>query len=166
MDEFKANRGRSRLVNDRLYVQGKLQTQFQKGILPKTDKLPDIDVASVAVGTAITDSGSTFKGYAMPAANLEQVKECLNMILQIQEVSAANHVIYAYRLSGINKIIENFCSDDDHGMGMELLKMLRSRDAIDTISIVTRSCDPGFMNIGKKRFTHMCTTGGEALNML
>ncbi len=135
MDAFKENRGSARLVNDKLYIDGRLQTQFQEVSLPYSDHVVPIDAASVPVGNVIQDAGSLFKGYALPANTLVEVKKCMNLILQLPHVTNSSHIIYAYRVESTDtsKVLENFNSDDDHIMGLDLLKMLCSRDARNTL---------------------------------
>ena len=69
----------------------------------------------------------------------------------------ANHLIYAYRIPapGSNKINQNFDSDGDHGVGLELLKKMQNSNIINCIWFATRTCKPGYQHIGTKRFDHV-----------
>lgn len=105
---YKANKGKSRMVNDKLIVNGKLQNQYEPPKLPNTNQSTDMDVSSISVGTTTQDSGSTFKGYALPTSSMEQVRENLNLLLQIPDVINSSHMIYAYRIDvGSGNITDN-----------------------------------------------------------
>jgi len=167
MDMYKANRDKSRLTNGKLFIQGKLQSQFQKPVLPCTTAVAPIDTDSISTGTEIEDSGSKFKSYTLQASTLEQVKEAINLVQQIPDVTNASHIIYAYRLdNGKTITTENFNSDNDHGMGFELLKLLRTRETKNVVCFITRRCKPNYAHLGRKRFDHMRTTANEALDSM
>lgn len=146
-----------------MFIKGQLQTSFLKPNLPEPDN--DIQEASIIEGPLLQDSGSAFKGYAAPASTAEEVKARINQILVMPSTAEASHFIYAYRLKGPGSSIkENFSSDNNHGMGLALLKHLQTKDLQDVMCVVTRDCQPGFRHLGKKRFELMCQTADEALS--
>ena len=130
------------LRQDKLYVKGKLQTQFLKPQLPDTIISDTPDTTMVAESREKRDGGSTFKGYAAKVANMDDVSRIKQHLTCRHEVSGASHVIFAYRLEGRGgKITENFHSDRDWGTGHELLKMMKNNDIVNTLCIATRTCN-------------------------
>ncbi len=167
-DEYKAKkvdpRNKARLSNDKLFLKGKLQTQFQRPVLPDSS---DLEAPLIMEGTEIREKGSTFNGYAANIASMEELKSCIDAVIVKPGVASSSHMIYAYRITdGRRKVVENFSSDGDHGMGLSLLKHLRNRTTTNTVCIVTRNCDPGFVHLGNRRFELMCQTVDVALNEL
>jgi len=63
-------------------------------------------------------------------------------------------------------VSEKFHSDDDHGMGLDLLRMLRDSDKRKVLCLVSRECAPGFQRLGRKRFEIQRRVGKEALDKL
>ena len=83
------------------------------------------------------------------------------------DVGKATYIIYAYRLEHRGKIQENFHSDRDWGTGHELLKMMRDQEIVNAVCIATRTCNPGYSQIGKKRFMYIndsCLCAHNVLN--
>jgi hypothetical protein len=63
-------------------------------------------------------------------------------------------------------VSENFHSDDDHGMGLDLWRMLRDSDKRNVLCLVSREYAPGFQHLGRKRFEIQRPVGKEALDKL
>ena len=64
-------------------------------------------------------------------------------------------------------VCENFDSDGDYGIGLELLKAMREADICDRLWIATRTCKQDYVHIGKKRFEHSinaCTAANTTLS--
>ncbi len=72
------------------------------------------------------------------------------------------HFIYAYRITTDAGVTENFHSDSDHVMGLELLKAMKQHDVSDTVLISTRVCGPNYRHIGQNRFKHAVKTCMDA----
>ena len=71
------------------------------------------------------------------------------------EVASATHVIYSYRIrQSDGSVLENFDSDGDYGMGLNLLKKMQQKDAVNKLIVTKRSCHPGFAHLGSRRFEH------------
>ena len=174
IDEFKAKRqdpqNNAKLVNEKLFIRGKLQTQYQAhalSALTVDEHSSDHEPPNITESDVILDSGSVFQSYAATVTTLNDVSAVMNNVLQKPGISSANHVVYAYRISGdSDSILENFCSDGDHGLGLELLKSMRSVDVIDTVCATTRTCDSNYIHLGKKRFQYIRDTATEALSKL
>ncbi len=91
------------------------------------------------------------------ATTLDDVSEVVNQVIQEQGVSSASHVISAYRVSDGDKLLANFDSDGDHGLGLELLKTLRARNETNVVCLTIRTCSPNFRHLGRKRFNMLMT---------
>ena len=169
--EFKEKRGdennKARMVNEKLYIKGKLQTKYQPPELPVRDMSSPTDDIEITEGSSIDDSGSTFKGYAASATCPEDVTAALHRVIQLPGVATATHLIYAYRIDkGPMGITENFNSDGDHGTGWELLKHMRSSGDTNVLRIGTRVCTQTYSHIGRRRFEHLNQTTTEAVDEL
>ena len=150
------------LSGDRLYVNGSLQTQYLPPILPNPSESCDIEIAEC--GSAIIDSGSTFYGYAVSASSLNDISDVIDSLKHRPAVASASHLIYAYIFKTGHKLIENFHSDEDHGL--ELLKHMQCNKIINCVFVATRDCSQGFRHIGTKRFDHvisLCAKANESL---
>ena len=172
MDTYKEKRSdvtnKARLQNVKLFIKGRLQTQFLEPTLPDPEPIgnDDEDDTAPVESAQVKDSGSIFRGFAIKAGSMPDVTSGLQKIITLPDVSSASHLIYEYRVKVGERIYENFQSDDDHGMGLDLLRMLRARDTQDVLCVVTRHCSPGFQHLGKKRFEHLKKTGKEAVDKL
>ena len=142
---------RASLKQDKLYIRGKLQTQFSKPTLPVyNDGALEYDISS---SKDKKDGGSCFRGYYCDVPDLQGVTNARTQLICRPEVKRANHVIFAYRLPlQRGKLLENFDSDHDWNTGLELLKEMHAND-ITGVCYATRQCNPGYTHIGKKRFT-------------
>ena len=80
----------------------------------------------------------------------------------IDGAADANHRIYAYRINQGRTIVENFDSDGDHGIGLELLRKMQEGSVSNKIWITTRKCHSDFSHIGNKRFDHAKAVCAEA----
>jgi hypothetical protein len=52
-------------------------------------------------------------------------------------------------------INENFESNGDHGVRLQLLKAMETGAVLNTLFVATRHCKPGFAHIGMRRFAHV-----------
>ena len=60
-------------------------------------------------------------------------------------------------------VTENFDSDSDYGVGLELLKAMQQDGVTDTIWVVSRTCDStSASSLGKRRFDIACQVCREA----
>ena len=153
MPEYKAKKedpnNRAVLQQDKLFVRGKLQTQFTKAKLPHCDN-PSFQHA-IKVSKEKKEGGSSFRGFYTPAHNLNDVSSAYTQLICRPDASKATHIIQAYRFEQRGKIVENFNSDRDWGTGYELLKAMREND-VTGVCFAMRFCNPGHTHIGKKRF--------------
>ena len=87
----------------------------------------------VAMGTSFIfdNENHIFKTWAVPAKDLQGVREGLNEALN-SGLAAASHVPYAFRFREADgKIVENFDSNADNGMGLRILKTLKANQALN-----------------------------------
>jgi hypothetical protein len=166
MPEYKAKKedpnNRAMLRQDKLYVRGKLQTQYTQAKLPHCDN-PSFQ-HDIKVSKERKEGGSSFRGFYTQADNLQAVSSAHTQLICRPDVSRATYLIYAYRLEQRGKIVENFDSDRDWGTGHELLKAMRD-NGVTGVCFATRICNPGYIHIGKKRFqiiTDLCMQSYKA----
>lgn len=163
--EAKANGLRPVLRQDKLYVNNELKRQHLPQALPDELEVPENE-PEVLESDAIEDGGSIFTGYACKAANMNDVRVVMDTLLCNTEVASATHVMYAYRLSEQDSIVENFESDGDWGIGFSILKFLRSKDIVNHVFFVTRKCGKNFKHIGPARFNHAAEVCQDVLDKL
>ena len=173
LDLFKQTRGdasnRAKLVNDKLFIKGQYQHQFARVKLPplQEDTIPLADVDDQIISSdSVSDSGSVFCSYAATAHNMTDVSLAVNRVLLQPGVASASHVIYAYRVQDGDDVMENFESDSDHGLGLELLRTLRQQKVMDTVCVTVRMCSPDYRHLGDKRFQYVRDTAKEAIDKL
>jgi hypothetical protein len=156
---------RAKLVNDKLFLKGKYQAQFKEQVLPAVSINRPKVAPEISVSNHITDTGSVFTSYSAMATNLHEVREVIDTLLQRPEVVSTTHLMYAYRFHDHSQnLIENFDSDDDHGLGLEILKTMRTHDALNTVCITTRTCSPDYKHLNQKRFEYVRDTVKEAMD--
>jgi hypothetical protein len=156
----------ARIVQDRLYVDGTLQRQFLAVSLPDvitTTQLNDRD-AVILRSETIKDGGSSFTGFSAAVESLLDVRHVIDALLRDPQVAAAKHLIYAYRIETADGTMENFDSDNDFGVGLELLKAMKDAHIKNTLFVAARTCKPDYSHIGKKRFDHVRTLCMSAYN--
>ena len=70
-----------------------------------------------------------FQAWALPARCADDVREGLDQLLQISELSGATYVPYAFRFDNEQGHTENFYSDGDMKSGLMMVKILRDLSA-------------------------------------
>jgi len=73
--------------------------------------------------------------------------------------------VYAYRV-GDQNIKQNFDSDGDYSVGLSLMEKMEEREVTNIIWILTRDCEPGHSEIGKRRMEHATGVCLNAMNIL
>jgi hypothetical protein len=144
----------TKLLDDKLFVKGKLQTKYLAPTLP-TAKGTNTSLKLVQ-GDTVNDLGSTFHGYVASVKSTQDVSDVLDMANNNTTLAAANHLMYAFRIGDDDGNIktENFHSDGDYGVGLNLLKHMQSQNIVNRMFIVARNCSPGFRHIGNRRMDH------------
>lgn len=147
---------KSKMVGGTLYINGSIQRQFlPPSVTRDITSLPD-DI-SISDGDEIHDEGSDFRGFVADVTSLSDVGQALDVLVRRQEVASATHVIYAYRIqtSSGGDVIENFDSDGDYGVGLQLLKAMQRQTVVNKLLVATRTCGPNYAHIGQRRFEHV-----------
>ena len=158
---------KAHLNNGKLFVKGKVKTEFLEPRLPDPEPAEEDYEVEVTQSGTIKDSGSVFKGYAVSVNSLSDVTSGIQeVMMSMPDASTASHLIYAYRVKNGQSVSENFHSDDDHGMGLDLWRMLRDSDKRNVLCLVSREYAPGFQHLGRKRFEIQRPVGKEALDKL
>jgi len=120
----------------------------------------------VAQSGTIKDSGSEFKGFAVSVNSLSNVTTGIQEVMMtMPDVSTARHLICAYRVKNGQSVSESFHSDNNHGMGLDLLRMLWDSDKLNVLCVISRECSPVSQHLGRNRFEiqrHM----GKTLNYI
>ena len=162
LKEAKKDRNnQAKLMDERLYIKGNLQKQYLPSPLP-LDVSTDVTGIVIKEGEPIEDGNSTFSGYSAPVSSLRDVRRVVDKLLQSPSAAQCSHFMYAYRISTDQVTIENYHSDCDHGVGLELLKTMKDKDITNTVFIATRACQANFKHIGSKRFEHASATCMQA----
>lgn len=170
LDTFKQARAdpsnRAKMVREKLFIKGQLQSQFLPTKLPRCspDQTSEVDVAD---GPVVDDqAGSTFAGFTARVNSLEQVRAVRDQLIRRPEVAASSDVMYAFRIRGTRGIVQNFDSEFDYGVGLNLLRWMQREDLVNVVCVATRTCSPGYKHIGDKRFQIVSQLCGEAMKAL
>ena len=110
--------------------------QAQEGLTPTQDQRPEAQDQ-------------------LPAEQLKDISDVIDSLKQRPAVVGASHLMYAYRIKAGRNITENFHSDEDHGVGLELLRHMQDNELTNWVYIATRDCSATFKHIGTKRFDHV-----------
>jgi hypothetical protein len=92
MDEYKAKKAdeqnRATLIQDKLYVKGKLQTQYTKSLLPESNTPISLLEPAIKVSRDIKDGGSVFRGYYAGASDLQDISNLKKILICKPEVAS------------------------------------------------------------------------------
>ena len=157
---------KAKMVREKLFLKGQLQSQFLATKLPRSseDQTVDIDVAE---GPVIDDKvGSKFMGFAARVDSLEKVRTVRDQLIRRSDVTASSDLMFAYRINGRQGVMENFDSEFDYGVGLNLLRWMKQENLADTVCFATRTCSAGYRHIGDKRFQIVNQLCGEAVKVL
>jgi hypothetical protein len=166
-DKKKNPANKARLDNGKMYVKGRLQQQYLPPLLPVIPPDDnDVPEFNISASKSITDKGSTSTGYVAKVTCIDDVSAVLDQALLVEGVAEATHRIFAYRIQQGRATVENFDSDGDHGIGLELLRKMQDDSITNRIWIATRSCHADFTHIGNKRYEHAKTVCSEASTSL
>ncbi|KAK2166536.1 hypothetical protein LSH36_38g06048 [Paralvinella palmiformis] len=103
MNTYNAKRidfnSKARLSNGKLFVKGKVQTDFLEPRLPDPEPADEDYQVEVAQSGTIKDSGSDFKGFAVSVNSLSDVTAGIQEVMMtMPDVSTASHLISVYRV--------------------------------------------------------------------
>ena len=152
----------TKLFGDKLFVNGTVQEKFLARTLPPPTLVGERD-AELATGDPIPEAGSVFRGFAGKVSSLQDVSDALATTYLRPELSDAKHISYAFRLRDARgATIEDFESDGDFGVGLELLKHPTSKSIFNTVIIAARLSEIGYQHIGSKCFKHCVASCSQA----
>ena len=170
LERFKEARAdpsnKAKMVREKLFVKGQLQAQFLPAKLPRSsnDQPAEIDVTD---GPVMDDqAGSTFAGFAARVDSLVKVRTVRDQLVRRPDVSASSDLMFAYRINGRQGIQENFDSEFDYGVGLNLLRWMKRENLVDVVCFATRTCSTGYRHIGDKRYQIVNQLCGEAVKGL
>ena len=106
---------------------------------------------SLHAGDTAELAGHRFRCWAAPLSSLQDVRAAYDELVKSEVVANADHVAFAYRFRKENgHIKENFDSDSDTGIGLQMLNILRSIGAIDVGIFVSHSVSPHLISMANK----------------
>jgi putative IMPACT (imprinted ancient) family translation regulator len=123
---------------------------------------------AVQLDRVIVDRGSVFTATLFPARTPAEVKAGLERLVKDKHFRFASHNVVAYRLRGADGQVVEHKDDGYSGRGREagagrvLLEVLRARDALDVVVVVTRWF--GGTPLGGARFRHFGSAASQALD--
>ena len=144
-----------------------MQTEFLKPRLPDPETADEDYQVEVDQSGTFKESGSEFKGFAVTVNSLSDATAGIQEgMMTMPDVSTATHLIYAYRVRNGQSVNENLHSDDDHGMGLDLLRIFRDIDKPNVLCVISREHSSGVQYLGRRRFEIERRVGKEAFKNL
>ena len=129
-----------------------------------SQSVPIITAVDEIKHTDITqEKGSSFQAHIVTIDDKAQVIPTLHQLFTNHSVAKATHNIYAYRIQGQGRIIENSCDDGEFGAGNKVLNVLRDQNAKNVMVIVTRWY--GGVHMGPQRFNCIANSTLKALTI-
>ena len=159
----------ARFEGGRLYIDREAVPKVDPIILPPSSSLLS-GLAANPVPLGSSDSldvlEHAFRAWAVPAVDLQGVREGLDVALN-DGLATATNAPYAFLIKdSAGKIVENFHSDNASGSGLNLLKILREKKVVN-IAVYVSSIEKNNTLINMKaRGTAMEKVVSEALEVL
>jgi putative IMPACT (imprinted ancient) family translation regulator len=116
----------------------------------------------------IVDRGSVFTATLFPASTAEEVRRHLAGLTRDKHFRFASHNVVAYRLPGPGGQVVEHKDDGYSGRGREagagrvVLEVLRAKDAVGVVVVVTRWF--GGVPLGGARFRHFASAAAQAVD--
>lgn len=125
----------ARFDNGRLFIAGEPIIKYDPISLPTVSSslmgLPNPDIA-MGRSESIESHGHLLRAWAIPIDNLQDVREGMDALLRSEDLAKAHFAPYAFRYRcPEGQIRENFNSDQDRGLGLSILKTLRSKESMN-----------------------------------
>ena len=105
------------MVNENLYIKGKLETRCQPPVLPEHDIYVNTNHVGVTESSSKEDGGGTFKGFAATVNCSEDVTAALRQVMRFPIVATTSLLIFAYRIDNGSARITNLHLDGNHRTG-------------------------------------------------
>ena len=166
MKEDKKNKGqRINLVNDKIMVNNK-EIEDKNFVHNPIGSLTHLSIHYdyIQHGTEHIKSESYFQGHSAVTKDIPQAIAAKNCIFQNPDLSASDHIIYAYRIKDDEGTIHSGFSDDREIQGAKILfNLLEQNNKTEHFLCVTRQ-KKGH-NIGPVRFDFIKKAATEVLSM-
>ena len=79
-----------------------------------------------------------------------QHQKCQTVPKQVSPLDDDDYITESTR----KKMLWFYSLRTDYGMGLNLLKKMQQKDAVNKLIVTKRSCHPGFAHLGSRRFEH------------
>ena len=146
------------IVNGIAYSKPSDQADFSQSV-PSSVAVEDIKHTDIH-----QEKGSSFQAHIVTLDDKSQVIPSLHQLFTNHSVAKATHNIYAYRIQGQGRMIENSCDDGEFGAGNRVLNVLRDQKAKNVMVIVTRWY--GGVHMGPQRFNCIINATSKALSLV
>ena len=130
--QAKAEKKPVRFDGATLVINGDPITKYEPDNLPTSgNTLLGLSKSTLPRGASeVTIEGDhQFQAWAVPARCISDVREGLDQLLQLPELSGATYMPYAYRFDDGRGSYENFHSDGDINSGLSMVRILRELSA-------------------------------------
>ena len=132
----------ARFDGGKFIVNNEHLTKIDSELLPALSKL-SLNEASAApavfASESIVEAGHRFQTWAVPVHTLQHVRDSYDELVKMDEASMTDHLAYGYRFGDGNHTHEDFDSDGDTNIGLQIIKIMRAADCNDTAIFVSHS---------------------------
>lgn len=160
--EAKSENKNVRWAVDKLIIDGKTHTAADDSCSLNPQNLQFN--ANIVHTAHLETDGSTFIGHATQVSRKDDIPEVIGTLLQDKSLNSATHNAYAYRIKSGNTTIEGCKDDQEHGAGTSLLDLLRQKNEVNVMTIVSRWCGSKLM--GPRRFQVYKDCANSAVELL
>ncbi|MCK4643907.1 YigZ family protein [bacterium] len=98
----------------------------------------------------LEEKGSKFLGVTFTINSKEEISGLMKMLKKTKPYSKGTHYMYAYRIEAGSGIDEGKSDDGESGSGINILQVLKTKNASNVITFVIRWY--GGKHLGGKRF--------------
>ena len=135
-----------------LIVDDERVLKFDPIPLPNSsDSGTDAHKLDIASSEFHTKNDHKLQTWASEIKSIQDVHDCLDVLLSDDKLAKATHIPYAFRYKDSDgKIIENFDSDSDHGIGLHILNIIRKKNLMNFAVFVPRWSAPRRISLWEK----------------
>ena len=141
--QAKADKKKAVFSGASLYLENKLVDKFSPHQLPSAGNLTLGKLGAKylsAEGDDIQSSGHTFKACVTKINSMQDIRDAHDVLLHKYQYANASHLSYAYRIAdAAGNVEENFDSNGNSGVGMQILRRLRKENATDAVCFVAHT---------------------------
>ena len=167
--EAKAVNKKAVFSGGNLYLENKLADKFTPHQLPSLSNptLGKLSKYLSAEGDDIKSFGHSFKASVTRINSLHDIRDAHDNLLHEQAYANATHLSYAYRIvDAAGNIEENFDSNGNSGVGMQILRRLRKESTTDIVCFVAHTCKGDTISFKNKIDSIEQSVSGSLLAML